>query len=80
MRASVTLEEIGEHIARRLGARRASLRLSLADVASRCGVTLQQIHRYELGANSISAPMLWQLSRCLDVDVRYFFEGIEAAE
>ena len=80
MRPSVTLEEIGEHIARRLGARRASLRLSLADVASRCGVTLQQIHRYELGANSISAPMLWQLSQCLDVDVRYFFEGIEAAE
>jgi transcriptional regulator with XRE-family HTH domain len=80
MRPLVTLEEIGQHIARRLGARRASLQLSLAEVASRCGVTLQQIHRYELGANSISAPMLWQLSRCLDVDVHYFFEGIEPAE
>ena len=68
--------DISLHIGSRLTARRQRLRLSLADVAQRCGVPLQQIHRYEIGSNIISAPMLWQLSKCLDVDIRYFFEGL----
>jgi transcriptional regulator with XRE-family HTH domain len=74
---SVALDKTAEHVARRLAARRAELRLSLAEVAARCGVSLQQIHRYEVGLNSISAPMLWQLSKCLRVDIRYFFEGLD---
>jgi transcriptional regulator with XRE-family HTH domain len=79
VRLSVTLDEIGQHVAKRLGARRASLGLSLAEVSARCGVSLQQVHRYEVGENTISAPMLWQLSKCLDVDIHYFFEGLEPA-
>jgi transcriptional regulator with XRE-family HTH domain len=75
--ADVKLREVSTHIARRLTARRAQLGLSLAEVSRRCGVTFQQIHRYETASNTISAPMLWQLSKCLDVDIRYFFEGIE---
>ena len=70
-------EEVSSHVARRLAARRAELGLSLSEVSRRCGVSLQQIHRYEIGSNIISAPMLWQLSKCLDVDIRYFFEGLE---
>jgi transcriptional regulator with XRE-family HTH domain len=71
-------EDVNLRIGRRLSARRLSLGLSLADVAARCGVTLQQIHRYEIGANTISAPMLLHLARCLDVDVAYFFAELEA--
>ena len=76
----VTAEDIRLHIGRRLTTRRLALGLSLAEVAQKCGVTLQQIHRYETGANSISVPMLWQLSRCLDVDIAYFFEGLSTDE
>jgi transcriptional regulator with XRE-family HTH domain len=74
---SVALDRTAEHIAKRLAARRAELRLSLAEVSGRCGVSLQQVHRYEVGLNTISAPMLWQLSKCLNVDIRYFFEGLD---
>jgi hypothetical protein len=74
---SVALDKTAEHVARRLAARRAELRLSLAEVSARCGVSLQQVHRYEVGLNTVSAPMLWQLSKCLDVDIRYFFEGLD---
>ena len=70
-------DEVGFHVARRLSTRRAELGISLSEVARRCGVSLQQIHRYEIGSNMISAPMLWQLSRCLGVDIRYFFDGLE---
>lgn len=68
--------DVSSHIGSRLTARRLRLRLSLADVAQRCGVTLQQIHRYETGANTISAPMLWALAQCLEVEVAYFFDGL----
>src|SRR5437879_7176651 len=71
-------DRTAEHVAKRLAARRAELRLSLAEVAARCGVSLQQIHRYEVGLNTISVPMLWQLSRCLVVDIGYFFQGLES--
>jgi transcriptional regulator with XRE-family HTH domain len=71
-------DEVSAHVARRLAARRSELGLSLSEVSRRCGVSLQQIHRYEIGSNIISAPMLWQLSKCLDVDIHYFFEGLDS--
>jgi len=74
---SVALDRTAEHVAKRLAARRAELHLSLAEVSARCGVSFQQVHRYEVGLNTVSAPMLWQLSKCLEVDIRYFFEGLD---
>ena len=76
----MTPEDVSLHIGRRLGERRAELKLSLAEVSLRCHVSLQQIHRYEIGENTISAPMLWQLSKCLDVPIGYFFEGLRAED
>jgi transcriptional regulator with XRE-family HTH domain len=68
---------VAAHVAKRLTLRRAELHLSLAQVAARCGVSLQQIHRYEIGDNVLSVGMLWQLSKCLDTTVTYFFEGLD---
>ncbi len=70
-------EQVVAHVARQLSRRRSDLGLSLAEVASRCGVSLQQIHRYEIGANTLSVAMLWQLAECLGVSVQYFFEGLD---
>lgn len=67
-------EEINRVIGKRLAARRRELRLSLAQVSQRCGVSLQQIHKYETGQTALSAPMLVQLARCLDVSAGYFLE------
>ena len=73
-------EDLSLYVGKRLAERRAELRLSLAELSVRCGVSLQQVHRYETGANTVSAPMLWSLARCLGVPVSYFFEGIEAED
>ena len=67
---------VAAHIAKRLSLRRSELRLSLTQIAARCQVSPQQIHRYETGENVLSVAMLWQLSKCLDVEIGYFFEGI----
>lgn len=74
----MTNDDITRQIGRRLAERRRDLDLSLADVAERCGVSLQQIHKYERGQSTISAPMLYRLSRCLSVPVSYFFQDLEA--
>ncbi len=74
----MTQEDVSAEIGRALAQRRKELRLSLAQVAHRCGVSLQHIHKYETGQNVMSAPMLFQLALCLDVPVSYFFKGLEA--
>jgi len=78
--ADVTNEIITREIGRRLAERRRDLDLSLADVAARCGVSLQQIHKYERGQSTVSAPMLYRLARCLDVPVSWFFAGLQAED
>ena len=64
-------------VASRLSRRRRDLDMTLAELARGCGISLQQVHRYEIGANVISATMLWQLSRRLRVPVAWFFDELE---
>lgn len=75
----MTPETVSIEIGRKLHERRRVLGLSLAQVAKLCGVSHQQIHKYEIGHNAISAPMLWALAKCLGVRVSYFFETLEEA-
>lgn len=75
----MTAEEVNVAIGRRLAARRRELRLSLAQVSKRCGVTLQQIHKYETGQTGLSVYKLVQLARCLGVHPIYFLEDLPVA-
>ncbi|MDB5425330.1 MAG: transcriptional regulator, family [Phenylobacterium sp.] len=63
-------------VGRRLKARRRLLGFSQQRVAVACGVTFQQIQKYECAACRLSAHMLWKLSCALDVEISYFFEGM----
>lgn len=75
----MTPEEITLAVGKRLAERRRELRLSLSQVSGRCGVSLQQIHKYETGQTPLSVPMLVQLSRCLGAPLAYFLEPVEKA-
>jgi transcriptional regulator with XRE-family HTH domain len=70
-------DEIDEHLGKRLRRRRRLLGLTQHQLASACGVRFQQIQKYESAANRMSAAVLWRLAKVLDVDVRYFFDGLE---
>jgi transcriptional regulator with XRE-family HTH domain len=63
-------------VGRRLRARRRLLGLTQQGLAIACGVTFQQIQKYECASCRISAQMLWKLSCALEVDVSYFFAGL----
>ena len=69
-------------VGRRLKARRRLLGYTLEDLAASCGVTFQQIQKYETAASRVSAHMLWKLACALEVEVSYFFDGVsrEAAD
>jgi transcriptional regulator with XRE-family HTH domain len=72
--------DIDHHIAARLRQRRTVLGLTQQQVAEMLGVTYQQAHKYETGANRVSAGRLHQLARALGVEPGYFYEGLGSGE
>jgi transcriptional regulator with XRE-family HTH domain len=60
--------------------RRSALRLSQEQLGSAVGLTFQQVQKYEKGVNRISASRLLEISRVLEVDISYFFEGLNEEE
>jgi len=67
---------VDEHIGRRLYQRRRLLSLTQQQLGSACGLSFQQIHRYECAATHMPAHRLFQLAAALGVSVDYFFEGL----
>ena len=63
------------HIGQQLRLRRKVLGMSQSDLAKRVGVTFQQIQKYELGSNSVSARRLYEFAALLHIPPVYFFEG-----
>jgi transcriptional regulator with XRE-family HTH domain len=49
-------------------------------LASRLGLTFQQVQKYEMGANRVSASRLSAMADFLGVPVAYFFGGMVADE
>lgn len=72
--------QVDRHVGARLRDRRLLLGQSQGDVAACCGVTFQQIQKYERGSSRISASRLFLIANFLGVPVVYFFEGLEKSE
>ena len=73
-------QDIDHHIATRLRERRVMLGLTQQQVAGMLGITYQQAHKYETGANRISAGRLHAIARALGVEPGYFYEGLGSGE
>ena len=71
------IDEIDVHVGQKIHQRRNELGLSLAVMSDRLGVTYQQIQKYEMGQNRISAGRLYAIAKSLDVPVGYFFQGLD---
>ena len=66
------------HVGKRVRHRRWLIGMTQQQLAERVGIKFQQIQKYETGANRVSASRLWDIADALDVDVSFFFEGLEA--
>ncbi len=67
---------IDQHIGKRMQLRRTMLGLSLKDLANICGVTFQQIQKYETADNRISASRLFEIGTAMQTPVSFFFSGL----
>ena len=67
---------VDEHIGQRLQLRRVMMGMSQKDLAKICGVTFQQIQKYESAGNRISASRLFELSSALETPITFFFHGL----
>ena len=63
---------IDRHVGSRIRMRRTMLDMSLAKLGDALGVTLQQVQKYETGANTISASRLQHISQILQVPASFF--------
>lgn len=65
------------YVGKRLRLRRKMLKISQEKLACLLGLTFQQIQKYELGKNRISASRLWDLSQVLGVAPDFFYEDMD---
>ena len=68
------------YVGQRLREQRIRAGISQEKIADCTGVTFQQIQKYEMAKNRVSASRLYQFSRILNVDIGYFFDGFESSE
>ena len=67
---------VDHHVGNRTREARNELEMSQTELAQACGITFQQIQKYENGANRVSASRLWQFAAVLGKPVGWFFEGL----
>lgn len=72
------LRALDLHLGRRVREQRTIAGLTQAGLAARIGVTYQQLHKYEVGLNRMSAGTLFALGTVLGQPVNWFYEGFDA--
>lgn len=70
------INEVDKHIAQRMQLRRVMLGMTQSDLAKRCGLSFQQIQKYETAGNRIPAARLFDISQALETPVAFFFSGL----
>jgi transcriptional regulator with XRE-family HTH domain len=61
-------------VGRRIRLRRSLLGLTQADLATKCFLSPQQVHKYERGESKMTAARLDQFSKAMRVPISWFFD------
>jgi len=80
LRRGKTPHPVDVHVGKRIRHRRWLAGMTQQQLAQAVGIKFQQIQKYETGANRVSASRLWDIADALDVEVSFFFEGLEQEE
>lgn len=68
--------EVDEQVGQNIRKARVDRELALREVADLCGLTYQQVQKYENGSSRVTSARFVQLSKILNVPISYFFEGL----
>ena len=69
-------QEVDRHVGSRVRMQRMAIGMSQEKLGDACGITFQQIQKYEKGTNRMGASRLHQIARVLQVPVEFFYEGV----
>ena len=75
--AGTRLSYVDHYVRKRIRERRREIGMSQTKLADALGGSMQQVQKYEAGTNRVMASRLWDIAKALEVDVGYFFEGLE---
>jgi transcriptional regulator with XRE-family HTH domain len=70
--------QVDVHVGKRIRHRRWMNGTTQQQLAEAVGIKFQQIQKYETGMNRVSASRLWDIAKVLNVEVSFFFEGLDA--
>ena len=71
-------DAIDVHVGKLIRARRRAIGMSQDELATKIGLTFQQIQKYEIGTNRVSASKLFAIAQALGVHVGGFFADLES--
>jgi transcriptional regulator with XRE-family HTH domain len=75
-----TPNPVDVHVGARVRYMRKALGMSQTELADALGLTFQQVQKYELGTNRVSASKLYEIAKKMKVTIGFFFEGLEATQ
>lgn len=70
-------KRVDAYVGERIRERRTALGLTQEHLANALQISYQQVQKYETGANRVSAGRLYEVSKKLDVDISFFFDGLD---
>lgn len=70
---------VDSHVGSRIRQARLMRGKTQTELADALGISFQQVQKYELGRNRISASKLFETAKCLQLDVAFFFNGLETS-
>ncbi len=70
-------KRVDEYVGERIRQRRTLLGLTQEQLATALEISYQQVQKYETGANRVSAGRLYEIAKHLDVEIGFFFDGLE---
>jgi transcriptional regulator with XRE-family HTH domain len=73
----ILAKRVDAHVGGRIRDRRTGLGLTQEHLANALNISYQQVQKYETGANRVSAGRLYEVSKILQSEVSFFFEGLD---
>ena len=70
---------VDRHLGARVRFARIEKKISQTALGEKLGISFQQVQKYELGKDRISASQLMNIARILDKDISFFFEDVDVA-
>ncbi|WP_349958093.1 helix-turn-helix transcriptional regulator [Rhizobium sp. ZPR3] len=70
------IHPVDRHVGRQIRLLRVQCNLSQGDLGKGIGISYQQMQKYETGKNRVSASMLYEIARFLQVSPARFFDGL----